>query len=692
MPEALDETAHAPDDRLPRWFAASLRAALALVAAGSIVGVLLAMAGRFQPAAMALLTTLLALPWAVLVVRRTPASGARRSDHLAAVAALALAVAAGAWNVQHHAAHVTVDRDPGIYVTTARWLVDNGDLTFDGLDGPFADQADLRPHSVGFAADDDGDLLPQFPHLLGVALATAGWVSARLIFLANPVIGSFALLTVFAAATRVVRPWPAVAATALTATTFPFIYLTRDAYSEPLAMALLFGGLWLLRPTADTGRAGAALCGALLGAGCMVRIDGLVPLIPLVGVLVLLARAPGDGEATTGPGFARWAVAAAAATAAIGIVDTWQLSPSYFSSDLAPRLPLLLGGVGASAAAAWILGPRLWPPRTDAATPSTPAPTMVRRVLGALAALGLAAFIAWVAVLRPDDHGLPDLAIRLSEAQISVLSVSDELADLSYRWLAWYLGEVGAAVGLVVVAAAAVSALVRGTARSDLALPAAVLVPTLLYLSTPNISADQPWAMRRFTAVTIPGLLVAVAWVVDRLWDRRPRRAGLAGPLLGAALLAVVAWEAGSTTAPLRSTAVQAPGHAMVEWVCEVIGEEPAAVVIAPVSLLDVTFAQPVAAWCGVPAAGARLELGDDDVRQLARAWAAEGRALFVVSEGGPRWDVVEVRGARRAFGPFLAPEVTLTGAPSRLVEDVRAAPDGEGEIDLWVAQVQVEP
>src|SRR5207245_11034655 len=43
-----------------------------------------------------------------------------------------------------------------------------------------------------------------------------------------------------------------------------------------------------------------------------------------------------------------------------------------------------------------------------------------------------------------------------------------------------------------------------------------VVVPvTVLYLARPSISPDQPWAMRRYLPVVIPGLAIAVA-VADR--------------------------------------------------------------------------------------------------------------------------------------------------------------------------------
>lgn len=674
------------DARLPRWFAVGLRSALAALLCYSVVGVLLAMAGWFWPVPVLVLTAAStgALVWRT--ADRGSASAATPWDHLVAGLVVAGVVAVTGWNLAHHAEHLVIERDPAVYLTTARWLVDAGDLHVEGLSGPFAGSAVVYPNGPGFSPQPDGTLAPQFPHLLPTVAAAAGWVDPSLLTLVNPVLAGLALLCVFAAASTVTRLLWAAAATGLTAMAFPFVLMARDLYSEPLAMALVFGGIWVLVSSSHHRPARGVLAGGLLGATCMVRIDGLVSMVPLAAVLgaaLYQSIAVRDGRRV------RWLLlvgSSVAVTAAIGVFDTRRFSPGYFHSDLAPRLPALVGAAIAAAIAAFCCSPLLWHTGSDDGADRADGPTSLLRFLTAVGTAGLLGLFAWMATVRPSTAGIPALA---ADATGRVLDLLDELRSLTYRWLEWYLGRPGTAAGLTALVGLAAWALLRARDRLALALPGMVLATTVLYLWSPNITPDQPWAMRRFLAVSIPGLLVALAWALGCAWDWRPPRLGAlraVGPVAAVALLGATAVATGATTRPLRDVEVGRGSLEVIDSLCEVAAEEPSAVLVAPEALFNLTLPQAVRAWCGVPAGGASPDATAEDVLALADSWAREGRRLIVVSASGEPFGGLGVPATALPTAALEAAEMTLTREPERLVPDTRLVP-GTGMLRL---QVQV--
>src|SRR3546814_14172786 len=83
---------------------------------------------------------------------------------------------------------------------------------------------------------------------------------------------------------------------------------------------------------------------------------------------------------------------------------------------------------------------------------------------------------------------------------------------MSIHWLAWYVAPFGLAVGL----AGLLWLLVRlGWARRPevavIAGLASIFVTLLLCIWSPSVTPDQPWAMRPFAPVALPGLGLGAA-------------------------------------------------------------------------------------------------------------------------------------------------------------------------------------
>ena len=683
-PEAVD---HLP----PRWLVLPLAAGLVVLVAASAVAVLAVIAGVFTPLVVGGGTMALGVPGAIVVVRILPAWSSGRSAHAAAAAVVVIAAALTIWNGAHHGQHLVADRDPGVYVTTARHLMDEGDVLVPGPVGPFVGAHGVSPNGAGFSPiRGDGTLEPQFPHLTAASLAVGGWVSETGLFLATPLLAGLGLVCLYAFATTLVGARWATIASAITGVTMPFTVFARDAYSEPITMVLVFGGLWFIHLAHRTGRLPLWLvAGLTVGAASMARVDSYLYLAPVTLALVLAVRtAPADRRRDVAQG-AIWCGIGVLATSAIGFWDTFTLTGGYYDEALAPRLPAMVGAALAVGIAAWVLASRLWS--------ADEGPTRLLRGALVSAVASSAASLAWAWWVRPDPEGLPLIAVE----GVNILSYLPQAATLSLWWLSWYL----APIPMVIALGGLLWALL-GLARVQRPDPAAVaglgavLITLVLYLWSPNVTPDHPWAMRRFAAVALPGLAVGIAVACHALWSagsigaiRRLR--SVRSALLGSAALAVACASVASAaviTWPTRDARAQVPMRDRMHEICDIL--QPDDAVLVPIDgILSLMMSVPVGVWCGVPSAGATADLEPVDVARLAIDWEAEGRRLVVLSSSAtPVFNALRPAGfVTRAID--LAPifpraiEPTLTSRPDEVVIDGRLGkgPDGEITFHLYV-------
>ncbi|HSP04298.1 MAG TPA: glycosyltransferase family 4 protein [Acidimicrobiales bacterium] len=686
------------DDLPPAWLARPLALVLGLLAGFCIAGVAAAMAGEFRPAVVVPATLVLGGPIGWRSARALPRWRSTRWTHVTAVVMLALVAAITLLNLDDHSQHVVADRDPGVYVTTAKHLADEGNLLLPGPSGPFVDAPNVSANGAGFSPErDDTTLEAQFPHLTAVVLAAAGWVDDAGIFLATPVVGGFALVCLYAFATLLAGPRWAAVATAVTGIAMPVVIFSRDSYSEPIATALLFGGLWVLSLAERSPRwLPWLLAGLLLGATAMARIDGYLNLAPIALALALHLRL------SAGTGRRRLVAVAlvvvgVGVAATLGLADTALFTGGYFDHSLAPRLPAMVAAAVVAGVLGLVLGPRLW---QRAPTPDDPArrhPTPLLRAGLWAGAAGLVGFVSWGYWIRPDPEGLPEVALE----GMRVLDYLPQAKSLSALWLSWYVGPLGLAAGVLGLAVALVA--LSKSKRPPIAAVAglaAVLVTTLLYLWTPSVTPDHPWAMRRFAAVAIPGLAVGVAVLARWLWSFAAPRVGGAtvwssARRLGAGALAVVV-AAGSVagtaaaTWPVRDVRAQVPMRDRVNQICELAGDDSA--ILVPIDgILALMFSVPVGVWCDVPSAGGRPGLGPVDVARLAVAWEQEGRRLVVVSSSEtpvmnrllPAGFVVESIETDTVYPRAVEP--TIRRKPERVVADTRLGKGPDGEVTFYV-------
>lgn len=624
----------------PPWLEAIPIIAAATVAGVGSVGLVLAMAGRFE----AWLALLLGLPLTSLavvpVLRRTDTSRSTRCEHGAALVAVVLALAFAAFAGRAPSEHLLVNRDPGSYASTATWLDRDGSLTVDARWAGFEPAGDAIEYAGSAQYDEGGGRLEfQFGHLTSVVLAVAKAIGGPGLMYRVPALAvGIGLVGVYAVAVRLTgRPVLSLAGAVGLGSAMPVLYVARDTFSEPISFLLLWAAIGVLlevhrRPSVLLGLSG----GLLLGATVATRIDSIL-------FLALLWPAVAISLATSSAANARtrwWAWTAcllgAHGLAAVGLVDLFRFAGAYASDHDSLVRPLLEGLAGMAVVSAVGLALwRRWPGVSGVVTRlrGVAAPTLA-------GLLGLALLAGWF--LRPhlgNVHGVE------SNALVQAIQRRDRLpadptrtyAEHAVAWTSWYLGPAAmwaAVVGLVI----AVHRTVTGRAR-----PAVVVVAGLFLAAgtlswwRPSIVPDHVWAMRRYVPAVLPSVALLAVFGVAEITDgisgrsgpRKVPRGRLLRPalaLVGAALLVV---PPAVTTWPVREERELRGFTDLVRWTCDQVGEDQAVIVVGAVRQ---SLPQTLRNWCGVPVGIAGPSFGPDQLATVIPAAALEGRSVVLVA------------------------------------------------------------
>lgn len=488
----------------------------------SVVVSLTVLAGRFTPVLVGpLLLVVVVLTW-----RLAPAPLAADRQH--ALAGTGAIVIAAAWVVVHRpyaSTWVVVDRDPGFLTLEGLWLASSSrpeiplgtaDVPLDAVDG-------LTASSISYYAA-DGQLYVQGAKLLPGLLGVGGWLAGDAgVFTTNLVLGACALLAVYGLARRHVGPWWALVPMLGLATSVPMAAFSRSAYSEPLTVALAFGGLTVLTSALRTGsRHQYLLGGALVGSTALVRIDGAAPVIGLVAALGLVAAARlGRSDRRGAVVNLALAVGAALAMVALGYLDLRLHSPKYLS-DLSSQFTLLVAALVLTTVVGAVLAlPQMWGKVRRVALQRRQAVGTAAAALVALVSVALLSRPLWMVSRHiPDGSGYADYVSGLQRAEDLPEDATRSYDELSLVWLSWYHGWPMVVLALAGLALLAWRAVVRRDAASLLLL-GVVGAPSALYLVRVSITPDQIWALRRFLPLTIPGFLVTATLVLAALWATR---------------------------------------------------------------------------------------------------------------------------------------------------------------------------
>lgn len=444
----------------------------------------------------------------------------RVRPHSAVGAAVALELV-GAWvwvNAPYYQQMLGVYRDPSIYALRGWWLTQHSSPLVDmtaSLQGTVG-VAGATVQAGGFPMQGH-EAIPQGASLVPGLLAVAGRIGGlRAMLAANLVIGAVALLFVYALARRLMGPiWALVPMVSL-AVCMPMVYFARASYTEPTALAAVFGGLVFL-VVAFRRRRGIDffLAGFVIGISTLARADGI---LAVDGALFAAGVAAGVAvEPAVRREYRRGFLLLAAGgliTSLLGWADLKLNSSIYYGSVIGDVRLLFIGfavvlvaGLVASLVPLQRLRELISAHRTGIA------------VAGAVIIAGVCAIMIsrplwWTAHQNTSPIGISALAGRQKSLGLP-LDPTRSYDEHTVNWLAWYLTwplVVLAGIGFAVMA----FRVVRRRDGRALAVLGLVGVVSILYLNRVAITPDQIWGSRRLLPVILPGVVLAAGYATWR--------------------------------------------------------------------------------------------------------------------------------------------------------------------------------
>jgi dolichyl-phosphate-mannose-protein mannosyltransferase len=590
----------------------------------------LLLAAQFRPA----LTLPLGLAGAALAVWSVRGGAAATtvapsSRGLVWSSAGAVLFAAGwlAYNVRYAAQDVYITRDPATYTITARWLVDHGSVVIHAQPEVFGSPAHGEIASGSFAMIGPDTLNAQGNHLFPAVLGFAGSIcGSGAVFTTNAVIGALALLVLFGLARRLLGGPAALVVMVGFGICMPFVYVSRDTYTEPLTMLFLVGGLalihrayasWLLRDF--------AIAGLAAGSAAMVRIDSYPALAGIVAAAFVFAAIAPAGRRSGALTRSLVLLAGAAATALLGWLDLVRLSQQYYDSLHGTIVTSLVGVLAALAAAV----PLLWLAWRPAVGEWLTRPSV--RLAGARGAVLVLCAVFLALAFRPlwqTTHGSRNLNLENMQrtSQVAV-DGTRTYHEQTVHWLALYVGWPTVVAAVIGYAWMLVHLVCRR--RYQLAGVLAVgLSMSALYLWNSEIAPDQPWASRRYVPVVLPLIAVAAGYGLRALW-RAPRWRVLLRPVVAAVVVYGLVFT-GATTYPMRHVRDENPQRTQLSALCRGIGRDGAVLLLDENAVFG--YGQALRSFCGVPVLGL-VDATAEEIRTVNSAVLSHGRHLFVLSQ-----------------------------------------------------------
>ncbi len=423
---------------------------------------------------------------------------------------VAVSVGFCVFNEFFHSQFVIIEYDAAQYMQFAQWISAHGtaitpeNSQFFGGHPSSIVYASAAQYAVG------NHIVPQFMAGMPMLLSLGFWAGgARLAVFWAPVLGALAVFTFGGLVARLVGPrWAPFAALAI-AVTIPMQYVSRDTWSETLALIFLVGGLslWIDSQRAHRGQEDAepwrtdwrhharsashvlaGLSGLLLGILFLVRLDGpadIAFVIPYCGLLVLRR------QRQVVPLIVGLIVGTAYGAADGAFVSAPYLIPGNGLSVLGMSALIIMLVIGTIVAVRWLR-------RRGSELSSPPKPWLVKAVLA------LPFVLVVVFLLRPYvERGWRT-------------DYYHAYAPLSLHQIYWYTGATTIAFAVIAFAMLG-KRCVKGEAPVW-ALPLLVFGwATLFYLYQPSITPHQPYASRRLVPAVLPGLILLAVWLTSWL-------------------------------------------------------------------------------------------------------------------------------------------------------------------------------
>jgi hypothetical protein len=544
-------------------------------------------------------------------------------------------------------------RDPATYNLTGRWLMDHSHLRIPSQAEIFGSPAGGAGGSAGFGQDGPDQLYSQGNHLLPALLAVSGWLFGIAGLLkANVTFGALALLTFFGLARRVVDPPLALLAMVVFGVSMPLIFVSRDTYSESLALLFLVGGLGLLHRAVGSGlHRDFALAGFVLGTSAMARVDSGVSLLAVLltaAIFPIFAR-PTERRKAVLSAYAL--VGGLVVPVLVGWLDVAHLSYGYYRDERHHILPIFYAGY----ALLVILPLVVWASWHPAVRRVLRSPQLPRRATIAAAVLigGGVAFLAsrplWMVAHGRNNPFVASLQRQAGDAVDGTRTYDEWTVHRLAQYLGWPLVILGV-IGYILL----VRRCIRTRSLATIGTITVGLAMSLLYLRASTITPDQPWAMRRYVPVVLPILIIAAAYCICVLLRQSAVLVRAAAVLLAGTMIAIPA----AVSAPMAGAREEVPQLVQVQRICAAVGARGAVLAVDDSALTS--YSQTIRSYCNVPSYGL-VGAAPAQLVQARAAVAAHQRVLYLLSTDPAK---IHFAGSPPAT-PFS--EVTTTRWPSVL-------------------------
>lgn len=516
-----------------------------------------------------------------------------------------LAVGWFGFNIGFTTENVYVNRDPGIYNVTARWLMDHDNLVLYGST-VFGDNDRIVPDTGGFRAaiGQDGDrLYPQAPHLFPAFLSLVGRLGgAEAMMKANVGFGALALVALYGFTRFFVRSRWALVTTSALAISLPMLYFSRDTYTEPLTLFFVLGALSVFFAVRQSKNLFLWLiAGATAAAATLVRLDVYLVIAAFLAGLFIVILASRDKDRRR---LIKNTIAFAVGAAIVGLLawwDVWTLSLRYFL-DLLPQFNaqiMLIGLVVVLGSIAVLVEAKTHVLHTFFDKHRKKLFWLVV-VLIALFTVFLATRPLWMEVKERGNIDSRTYIASLQERDGQEVSPHRNYSEYSAYWVLWYIGPAMAVFGILGLLVCMRTVFI-GKEDKDGRNKTLILVilvfssMAILYFILPSITADQIWAIRRFLPIIIPLLCVLAAIGLYQLFAQSMK---FKKTLIGLSVLALLLPPA-YISAPFVTHKELAGKYQQLQKLCSLL---PSNAAVLLVGSNGINMTQTIRTYCHVPA------------------------------------------------------------------------------------------
>jgi len=514
------------------------------------------------------------------------------------------------FNMQYNAQTVYLYRDPGLYNTTARWLMTNDNIDIPSIN-PFGEHDQLTTTSnagVNMIAEDDDSLYTHGQRALPTLTATIGRLSSSERALdTNIMIGATALLSFYGFMGLFVKPRWAFLGMIVLSLSLPMLYFSRDMYTEPLSMLFFFTTLSLLYFAKTKEKKSLwFMSGLAAGAITMTRIDAYLGLIGLIVYLTIYTLL--SSQKRTACINSMLFLAGSLITGVVAWLDLTQLGTAYYRfQDEKIELQLIL------LASLFVVGiviniimkngfgriKKLFSLR------------LVKYATLSFVVFGIIVLFARPLLIHGERYyevqsigGTESIVLQENQTEESRVYNEGEQVIL---WPSWYIGTLLCLISILGL----LYMLYDAWSDENLLLLPFILgvVPILFfYLFLPYITRDHIWASRRLLPVIMPGIVVLAVYLLDRvILKKRFFSAGLY-------ILTSVVFITGvlNTSGFFLKERVNYTSLHQIEEFCEGLPENSTVLLVG---ILGLVGTQTIYSYCQVPTVrfiGDREPIADD--------------------------------------------------------------------------------